>query len=99
MKLNKKQMNVIEEFCDRNELNLRKAYSGRNMFGRTCIGIVCDNIVGVSLELAVDLQENGMNDLIQLMVNASWDSMGRQSIVYFPSLQCSDEGEDGEDEE
>ena len=54
---------------------VRKDYSGRGMFGVTCFGVVCRNAERAIEEAA----ERGIK-------GARVDSMGRDEIVYWPSI-------------
>jgi hypothetical protein len=54
---------------------LRFDYSGHGMFGRTCYGIVCEDIFQC-VEIAAS---NGLR-------GAKYDDMGRQFIVYWPHI-------------
>ena len=42
---------VIKEFCDEYGYDFRDNYSGRCMFGETCIGIVGDNTTLICMQL------------------------------------------------
>lgn len=55
--------------------DIRKGYSGRFMHGAQCYGIVCDDQIGC-IEWAA---EHGLE-------GANWDDMGKQYIVYWPSI-------------
>jgi len=57
---------------DDDSLSLRKDYSGRGMFGKTCYGIVCDNPGDVIAQVGLP--------------GARQDSMGKSAIVYWPSV-------------
>lgn len=58
-------------------------YSGRSMFGRTCVGIVHDiNDIAFGVQLAQVFEDEAE----ELANDARTDSMGRSSITYFPSI-------------
>lgn len=60
-------------------------YSGRNMYGKRCVGFTCDDLfaAGVKLTLAVD--EEHREELAELY--SQTDSMGRYEIIlYFPGV-------------
>ena len=82
---------------------LRRDYSGRFMYGRTCIGIV-----GTSRDLmrfallvmpqVVDELQTGDRDVIP-QVPEEWldirtDDMGRDMIFYWPSVQAPDQDDE-----
>lgn len=71
-----------------------RSYSGRGMFGKTCLGVTVDNVAQFCLELGHAIgQHNEQNDddLIELPRQISTDSMGRSAIVYFPYVAFVDE--------
>lgn len=77
MKLtNEDAYDVIRIAADRCGGDLRDDYSGRGMFGERCVGIVCDN-PDEAIEEAAS----------QGLKGARTDSMGRQAIVYWPSVK------------
>lgn len=62
----------IEEAAN-GDRTLYTEYSGRGMYGKTCIGIVCDDPEDVIAEVGVR--------------GAQMDSMGRRTIVYWPKVK------------
>lgn len=58
-------------------------YSGRMMFGRECVGIVCDNVPQMMASLAGYLSGNGEDLPVGGMCQ---DNMGKGFIVYFPNI-------------
>jgi len=86
---------LIKEFCEESDYELYENYSGRFMYGRTCIGIVTDvNSLGLMYDLTafifqnLDEDEIEMNsqDIREFIGNAKMDNMGLSMIIYFPSL-------------
>ncbi len=78
---------ILREVAEQTECEFRSDYSGRRMFGRECVGIVCQNPLVICLLLG----KAGFD--VDLVVER--DNMGRDTIVYFPELQDdSDEDED-----
>jgi len=77
-----------------------RAYSGRNMYGKSCLGIVSDDPVKCLLALALNLMDMDERDTLTMLVE-TWnrqDSMGRSATVtYFPNLAM--DGEDDMDED
>jgi len=73
---------VIENFCEDNDLELVKRYSGRGMYGKTCYGIVCDSIRTL-LELTDYIRDNGFDSVTDVLGNVEIDNMGYQKIFYF----------------
>lgn len=69
------------ELADRVDGQVRYDYSGRSMYGATCFGVVCDvNDVLFGVALAQVLPD----DADDLAPAARTDSMGHDTIVYFP---------------
>ena len=64
-----------------------ESYSGRGMFGKTCIGVrVSDisDIFNIGINLALHIEDNHRELLEDLDVK--FDNMGRGYIVYFPDV-------------
>lgn len=63
-----------------------QSYSGRNMYGETCLGVVVEN-------LAYSLQNigyiAGMKD-IDIPDRVLWDNMGKDYIIYWPDVDFKD---------
>ena len=99
MKLSRKQADLIQCFCDENDYDLRKNYSGRFMYGEKCIGIVGTGSLEIGMKLIIYLFNESEEDLANTFSkNCNEDNMGRQSIVYFPSIQWDGENEENEEE-
>jgi hypothetical protein len=58
-------------------------YSGRAMYGDTCLGIVHDGL-GELLTIVVELDRAGLE--LGWLANARQDSMGHSDITYFPGV-------------
>lgn len=69
------QVEQIKSYAEENELSFREQYSGRSMYGKSCVGIVCDNPNDVIAELGIP--------------GAKTDDMGRSTIVYWPKIAMS----------
>ena len=79
---------LIKEFCENEGLDFYDGYSGRGMFGMTCAGIICDEPLTVLVRLCsyiAGIGSNAEEEMLKLG-NPRLDSMGIQSIVYFPSV-------------
>lgn len=99
MELNHHQHILIKNFCEENDYDYRTNYSGRGMYGKGCIGITGNNGFKIAMELALYLVREGEEDLADSMAShITWDSMGRDVIVYFPFITVSEQ-KDGEDED
>lgn len=82
---------LIREYCDSEGLDCREDYSGRGMYGRSCIAITCDNPLNTLCELfayIVDSDDDLDGYDVQCALGESkQDSMGMSSILYFPRLK------------
>jgi len=71
-----------------------RSYSGRNMYGKQCLGIDMESMTDAfRFALSVDT-----SDLIWALSRPVFDNMGRGIIVYFPNVEAP-EGIDDEDDE
>lgn len=77
-----------------------RSYSGRCMYGRNCLGITCGtpSLVMMRLcEAAAELTRREVDDAEDFRVSElirdeiREDSMGQESIVYFPRLEWDQE--------
>lgn len=74
------------------DADIRDDYSGRGMYGDTCIGVTFDQYGGNEMELGVLLgQKLDADDAYALARNARSDSMGLGTIIYFPNFKFEDE--------
>jgi len=97
--LSNDQIDVIEDALDRcsdGEGELYRGYSGRGMYGRTCVGIVVADegqlvAFGRELERAAD-----RHDVEVDLGRMAFDSMGLRMIAYWPNWDTADEDEDDE---
>lgn len=71
-----KKHEILEELAANEGWNLRQNYSGRGMYGETCVGIVTD--------APMDCIEGAVSRGIR---GARTDSMGLSTIVYWPKVQ------------
>lgn len=79
---------------------VRENYSGRGMYGRTCIGVVGDSLATAfqfMYSLAEVIHEDELYDqkeFVMEMVEALVsDGMGRSSLIYyFPGYTIAEEG-------
>lgn len=79
---------LIEKFCnERNGCSFCADYSGRFMYGRTCVGIVIDDRVCETIVALCDfLHESGIECVSDMLGTIHSDSMGLSQIIYFPDL-------------
>ena len=49
----------IERFCEDKDVSFTDDYSGRSMYGRTCVGIVTDDVFETVIDLCDFLRDEG----------------------------------------
>lgn len=84
-----------------------RSYSGRGMFGKTCVAVEIENDIGELfsevLESISNYSSDEQNEAIELCVKnfrrMMTDSMGRGQIAYWPSVEYTEEHDEDEDEE
>ena len=89
--IDRDQMAKLVQCLDLNsEEDIRPDYSGRYMYGKTCIGFVVEQPMLVMVALTELQTELGLDldDLWELARDAQIDDMGLSKIVYFPTLQA-----------
>ena len=77
-------------------IRMRTHYSGRGMYGATCIGFVLPRVVNFAAFVMAAVVEAGLStpDFEQLateLAGACSDDMGLEQIVYFPHITYVDE--------
>lgn len=71
-----------------------RSYSGRGMYGKSCIGVETDDIFELGFQIGSALSGEDIGHIPPCKT----DSMGRDSIVYWPDLAWpEDDEEDGEE--
>lgn len=70
------QKEILKEIANEVDGTIYEEYSGRGMYGKTCIGIVCNN--------AIDCIESAAAKGI---TGAKTDNMGKSMIVYWPHIK------------
>ena len=73
----KTKLEIIEAVAAKVAGTVRRNYSGRGMYGKTCVGIVCESPVTA----VKSAQSRGLS-------GALTDNMGRDYIVYWPTVQA-----------
>jgi hypothetical protein len=76
--------------------NVRTDYSGRGMYGDTCVGIVVSDVLELGAAIARFVEDEELRE--ELTINSRTDSMGMDTIVYWTRVTCDDADED-EDED
>lgn len=73
----------IKRFCENagGKYGFYADYSGRMMFGKECVGVVCKDAVQAAADLAGYLSGSGLS-----LGRACRDGMGKGEILYFPDI-------------
>jgi hypothetical protein len=84
-----------------------RSYSGRGMFGKSCVGVVADDPFSLLSEitqeilrddmLSLDVTMPLMTEWLEIMANTTTDSMGFSTIIYWPSIAWPIDREDTSD--
>jgi len=86
---------TIEDFeilCYDLDVEPRFGYSGRGMYGSTCVGVVCDDPIEFAVRFGNELCERDLGDYsIEDWARVAVDQMGLQTIVYWPRINLQDE--------
>jgi len=93
-KLTNAELDILQDFCDEYEYDLREDYSGRCMYGKTCIGFVADcNGFEIAMNLTRFLRDVNEENLLEKFINqgSRSDQMGLSGIIYFPGLSAENE--------
>jgi len=80
----------------------RSDYSGRGMYGKTCIGFVISSRAQLALGAAIAITFNGMKDDedidedelelgYQMITRSRADTMAFDVIVYFPDVELEED--------
>ena len=72
-----------------------RSYSGRNMYGKECLGIDMESMTD-AFRFALSVQDS---DLAYILSQPVFDNMGRGIIVYFPDVEAPEGIDNDEDEE
>lgn len=85
---------AIKNFISENEqYELYENYSGRGMFGRTCLGIIVqrnDSFIDFIIKLTKYLDDNDVDDIDFKLEGATYDNLGLDTVVYFPNIGGDD---------
>lgn len=86
MKVDQEELETLQLAADDEDVSLRTDYSGRGMYGRECIGIVCGGSTEVTRFLFAVKDRD--DDLARMLLDQgmSEDSMGLDGIYYWPGV-------------
>ena len=90
------------EIEDEDSGSIYPDYSGRAMYGSTCLGLVGHDILPLIIDLILHLQmaheddddSCDLTEILQELRDGHTDGMGLDVIVYFPNITVSDEAVD-----
>ena len=84
----------IESFVSENEqYELYENYSGRGMFGRSCLGVVIKqgySFMDFIINLTRYMDDNDVDDIDFKLEGATYDNLGLDTVVYFPNIGGDD---------
>jgi len=84
---------LIKEFCDNQDLDYRDDYSGRGMYGRNCVAIVCNSPLATLSNLfayIVDSKDDIEGcEVEEVLGEPMQDNMGMSNILYFPHIKTA----------
>ena len=82
--LNETLINIIEEAASNYDGEIRE-YTGRSMYGKTCLGITLNDIRKVA-EMLVYVAGDDHDLATMLANNLTFDNMGLSVIAYWPTI-------------
>lgn len=71
------------------EYEIYENYSGRNMFGRKCLGVVVKqgySFMEFLMNLTRYMDNNEVEDTDFKLEGATYDNLGLDTVVYFPNI-------------
>ena len=87
---------LIKAYADGDDdVSVRTDYSGRSMYGRTCVGAVMSDMqdaVGLVGWIVAQADAAEQENVAEALSNCRFDSMGRRTIIYWPSIKLAEEG-------
>ena len=93
-------MSLTQTVCEAAGYKTR-SYSGRGMYGKRCLAVVFKSTGALMADIlmAMDLCDEDRHEVAQSFRRAHEDSMGRDSVIYFPEIPFDGtEDEDSEEE-
>lgn len=81
---------AIRSYVDENEqYEIYENYSGRGMFGRSCLGVVVKqgySFMEFIINLTRCMDDNDVDDIDFKLEGVTYDNLGLDTIVYFPNI-------------
>jgi len=87
------EKHILQELLENGNFECR-SYSGRGMYGKECLGVVCKNERQVISKIIEALANESINDHFDVSDAFSEfykDNLGSNTIVYFPGIKFVDE--------
>ena len=94
---------LLEEYAEQfGEVSFYNDYSGRGMYGRKCVGLSgslrdCMQVIAEVIKDAHLCEQLNFNDVVDTLLDAQQDSMGRGVILYWPEITALEEPQEGHD--
>ncbi len=65
------------------------SYSGRFMFGRECVAVVCDSVGAVLVDVIEEAMADGVNERHRRQALGKWsqDELGLRKVIYWPDQE------------
>ena len=87
-------LELLEEIAQEVEGSFRADYSGRGMYGDSCVGIVAHNLLELGAVISRLVEDEELRE--ELISNSNTDSMGYDTIVYWTRVTCPDAEDEDE---
>lgn len=69
-----------------------RSYSGRAMYGDTCLALTCDSDpLGVLAEVLLSMDDDLRDHMFNPLRNVRMDQMGFGHVVYWPNIEWVDD--------
>lgn len=82
---------AIKSYVDKNEsYEIYEGYSGRGMFGKTCLGVVVKqgySFMDFLMKLTKYMDDNNVDDVDFKLEGTTYDNLGLDTVVYFPNIR------------
>ena len=64
-----------------------RSYSGRGMYGKTCLGVVVENQNSFISLIMENIDDENLEDIADKFLGMKIDNIGRDYIIYFPNIE------------
>ncbi len=84
MKLTDNQRGLLQDAADDSLMTLHPSYSGRGMYGKTCLGVsgTFSGLIAFVMYVSADDP-----DLAGELTSVSWDDLGLDKIYYWTAIE------------